>query len=209
MNYFYLLASSFATLFAIMNPIGAVPILISLTDGYTKKERDNVILKSTFTAAGMMLGFMLIGAYIFQVLGISIYDFEIAGGLLLFKVAFDMLQGKTSPTKITNTEKEESVEREAIGIAPLGTPLLAGPGTITTAIIFFNGNGDTLMTRLIVIISVVLLVIITYFILKFSIPIFGRLGKTGSIVITRIMGLLLASIGIQLIASGIINVFHI
>ncbi|SMD30513.1 MarC family protein [Picrophilus oshimae] len=209
MSYAYLFVSSLVTLFAIMNPIGAVPILIALTDGYTRNERNNVILKSVFTAAGMMLGFMLIGVYIFQVLRISIYDFEIAGGMLLFKVAFDMLQGRTSPTKITSTEKEESVEREAIGVAPLGTPLLAGPGTITTAIIFFNGNGNAIMTRFVVIMSVIILIILTYIILKFSIPIFARLGKTGSIVITRIMGLLLASIGVQLVASGIINVFHI
>lgn len=126
----------YVALFAIMNPIGAVPVLISLTDGYTIKERKDVIRKAVYTASGMIFGFMFLGIYIFDILGINLYDFEIAGGALLFKVGFDMLQGKISQTKMTQAEKEESSEREAIAIAPLGTPLLAGPGSITTAIIF-------------------------------------------------------------------------
>ena len=88
-------------LFAILNPIGAVPTLVSLTQNYSTKEKDGVIRKSVLVASGMIIGFMLIGVYIFSVLGIDISDFKIAGGILLFKVAFDMLQGKTSNTKLS------------------------------------------------------------------------------------------------------------
>ncbi len=207
MSLIILFVTVLVALFAIMNPIGAVPILISLTDGYSLKERKDVIIKSVYMASGMIFGFMFIGVYIFDILGISIYDFEIAGGALLFKVGFDMLQGKTSNTKITQAEKDDSAEREAIGIAPIGTPLLAGPGSITTAIIYFNSTGITLIERVIVVIAVAIVLLLAYFLLKYSIKIFAKLGKTGSIVISRIMGLLLTAIAVELITNGIIKIF--
>ncbi|KJE49491.1 MarC family protein [Acidiplasma sp. MBA-1] len=199
----------YVALFAIMNPIGAVPVLISLTDGYTIKERKDVIRKAVYTASGMIFGFMFLGIYIFDILGINLYDFEIAGGALLFKVGFDMLQGKISQTKMTQAEKEESSEREAIAIAPLGTPLLAGPGSITTAIIFFNEENIALTSRFITIIAIVLVLISSFIILKYSVKTFEKIGKTGSIVISRIMGLLLTAIAVDLIANGIIHIFNV
>ncbi|MHB1709216.1 MAG: MarC family protein [Thermoplasmataceae archaeon] len=190
-------------LFAILNPIGAVPTLVSLTQNYSTKEKDGVIRKSVLVASGMIIGFMLIGVYIFSVLGIDISDFKIAGGILLFKVAFDMLQGKTSNTKLTPAETEESQEKEAIGIVPIGSPLLAGPGTITTAIIYFNSLSVSIPEKGSVFLSVVIVMVATYYILKFSTKIFDRVGKTGSLIISRIMGLLLAAIAVSFVISGI------
>ncbi len=204
---YLLFITVFVALFAIMNPIGAVPILITLTDGYSLNERKDVIRKSIYMAAGMVIGFMFLGIYIFDILGISIFDFEIAGGVLLFKVGFDMLQGKTSMTKITAAEQQDSADREAIAIAPIGTPLLAGPGTITTAIIYFNDAGYNITARLVVIIAVIAVLIAAFVILKYSLRIFQKIGKTGSIVISRIMGLLLAAIAVDLISTGIIHIF--
>ncbi|EQB71542.1 MAG: hypothetical protein AMDU4_FER2C00184G0015 [Ferroplasma sp. Type II] len=197
----------FVALFAIINPIGAVPILITLTDGYSLKERREVIRRSVYMASGMLFGFMFLGVYIFDILGISIYDFEIAGGILLFKVGFDMLQGKTSQTKITNAEQQDSADREAIAIAPIGTPLLAGPGSITTAIIYFNGTGIAIFSRMVVVLAVILVLILSFIILRYSLVIFQKIGKTGSIVISRIMGLLLTAIAVDLITTGIIHIF--
>ncbi len=207
MAIFLLFLTVFVALFAIINPIGAVPILITLTDGYSLAERKEVIRRSVYMAAGMLFGFMFLGVYIFDILGISIYDFEIAGGILLFKVGFDMLQGKTSQTKITNAEQQDSADREAIAIAPIGTPLLAGPGSITTAIIYFNGAGIDILSRMMVIIAVILVLILAFLILKYSLKIFQKIGKTGSIVISRIMGLLLTAIAVDLITTGIIHIF--
>ncbi|WMT51405.1 MAG: MarC family protein [Ferroplasma sp.] len=207
MDIILLFITVFVALFAIINPIGAVPILITLTDGYSLKERKEVIRRSVYMASGMLFGFMFLGVYIFDILGISIYDFEIAGGILLFKVGFDMLQGKTSQTKITNAEQQDSADREAIAIAPIGTPLLAGPGSITTAIIYFNGTGIHILSRIVVIAAVILVLILAFIILKYSLTIFQRIGKTGSIVISRIMGLLLTAIAVDLITTGIIHIF--
>lgn len=201
---FYL--SVAAAIFAVLNPIGAVPTLMALTENFTLEERKRVVMKSVMVAGGMIIGFMLIGVYIFSILGIDISDFKVAGGILLFKVAFDMLQGRTSNTKLTEQEKDESLEREAIGIVPIGTPLLAGPGTITTAIIYFNNASTGLSDKFMVFLSTVTVIIISYAVLRFSVPLFSRLGKTGSLLISRIMGLLLASIAIEFVTTGLLSI---
>ena len=196
---------SFTALFAIMNPIGAIPTLISLTGDYSMEERHHVIKTSILMAGGMVFGFVVVGLYIFNILGINIDDFKVAGGFLLFKVAFDMLQGKTSNTKLTKSEADEYVERNAIGVTPIGTPLLAGPGSITTAILV-NSKATDLSLKLSMFIGFLLVIVVSYILLMFSIPISKRMGKTGTMVVSRIMGLLLASIAIELITSGIISI---
>ena len=202
----FLYISTVLTIFAILNPIGAVPTLMVLTENYTKKEKSRVIFKSIMVATGMILGFMLLGVYIFSVLGISISDFKVAGGALLFIVAFDMLQGKTSRTKLTQQETDESLEKEAIGVVPIGTPLLAGPGTITTAIIYFNTSGYGPIEKFVVLVAIITVLIFSYIILRLSTPLFDRMGKTGSLIISRIMGLLLASIGVEFMVTGLIAI---
>ncbi len=192
-------------LFAIMNPVGAVPTTVFLTEDFSVAERVKVIKNSIFMAGGMLFGFVLVGVYIFEILGISINDFKIAGGFLLFKVAFDMLQGKTSNTKLTKEESMDYAERDAVGIVPIGTPLLAGPGSITTAILL-NSRASTVSLKIALVVGMVLVLVLSYVILYFSTTISRKLGKTGTTVISRIMGLLLASIAVELITSGIIAI---
>jgi multiple antibiotic resistance protein len=197
---------AFTALFAIMNPLGAIPTLISLTSDYSLDERTRVIKTSVLMAGGMVFGFTLLGVYIFSFLGINIDDFKVAGGLLLFKVAFDMLQGRTSNTKLTKSEEEESEERNAIGVTPIGTPLLAGPGSITTAILINSKEANNLPGQFAMGLGFLLVIVVTYVILMFSFPISKRMGKTGTMVVSRIMGLLLASIAVELITTGIISI---
>ncbi|MHB8396881.1 MAG: MarC family protein [Thermoplasmataceae archaeon] len=206
MSAIFFLVTVFLALFAILNPVGAVPILVSLTEGYSKEERSRVIKRSVTVAAGMLLGFMLVGIYVFQVLGIDIADFQIAGGILVFKVAFDMLQGKTSTTKFTHTEEEESLQKESIGVVPIGTPLLAGPGSITTVIIYFNFRSNTLPNHVLVFVAVLMVMLASYLILRYSTRIFDLIGKTGSLIVSRIMGLLIAAIGVSFVVAGLSSV---
>ncbi|BAB59206.1 hypothetical protein [Thermoplasma volcanium GSS1] len=197
------LVTVFIALFALVNPIGALPVLIAVTEGYSSEDFDRVVKNATVTEALMLFGFMFIGIYIFQVLGINIDDFKVAGGVLLFKVAFDMLQGRTSTTKLTPVEKEETAERSSIGIAPIGTPLLAGPGSITTAIIYFNSYSTNLTDKVLVIVAVFLVIVVSYLMLHYSSILFKFLGNTGSLLISRIMGLLLAAIAVDFMVTGL------
>ncbi|MCL4452258.1 MAG: MarC family protein [Candidatus Thermoplasmatota archaeon] len=198
----------FIAVFSVLNPIGAIPTLMALTENYTQKERNRVVERSITIAGGVVVAFMFIGIYIFSVLGINLSDFEVAGGILLFKVAFDMLQGKTSNTKMTSAEEEDSISREAVGVVPLGMPLLAGPGTITTTMIYFNLTSNGLGDKILVLLAVLLTLFTAFVILRFSTILFKRLGKTGSLVISRIMGLLLAAIGIGFISHGIFGIYQ-
>ncbi|EQD55978.1 multiple antibiotic resistance protein marC, partial [mine drainage metagenome] len=143
-----------------LNPIGAIPVLIALTENYTKEERKHVIKRSIMVAGGVVIAFMFVGTYIFRGLGINLSDFEVAGGILLFKVAFDMIQGRTSNTKLTSAEEEDTLSREAVGVVPLGIPLLAGPGTITTTMIYFNLKSNGLDDQILVFLAVVLTIIV-------------------------------------------------
>ena len=205
---FLFLVTVYVAVFSVLNPIGAIPTLISLTSNYTPEERRKVIERSITVAGGVIIGFMFIGVYIFDVLGISISDFELAGGVLLFKVAFDMLQGKTSNTKLTADEEKESLSKDEIGVVPLGMPLLAGPGTITTTMIYFNLRSTGLEDKVMVFAAVILVIISAFIVLRFSTLLFNRLGRTGSMIISRVMGLLLAAIGVEFMANGIISIIH-
>jgi multiple antibiotic resistance protein len=109
---------------------------------------------------------------------------------------------------MTSAEEQDTISREAVGVVPLGMPLLAGPGTITTTMIYFNLTSNSLGDKMFVLLAVILTLIAAFVILRFSSSLFTRLGKTGSLVISRIMGLLLAAIGIGFISHGIFGIYQ-
>lgn len=195
------LITVFTAIFAIVDPIGNIPIFYSITQKYKKEERKKIIKTSIITAFIVLFIFGLVGNYIFMLFHITIPAFRIAGGLLLFRVAFNMLYGVTPGTKTTQKEKEEASEKDTIGIVPMGIPLLAGPGAIST-VMLYNSNGD-ISNIIVVFISVIATLIITYILLRNVDKIFNKIGRVGSHAISRIMGLILAAIAIQFIINGI------
>ncbi len=199
-DYFYAI-TVFTAIFAIVDPIGNIPIFYTLTHRFTKEERIQIAKKAIIAAIITLVIFGLIGNYIFMLFSITIPAFRIAGGLLLFRVAFNMLYGVTPGTKSTDKEKEETLEKDMLGIVPVGIPLLAGPGAIST-VMLYNSNGD-LQHSIIVFLSIFATLSITYVFLRNVDRIFNRLGRVGSLAISRIMGLILAAIAIQFLINGI------
>lgn len=191
----------FTAIFAIVDPIGNIPIFYSITQKYTKEERLKIIKTAIITALIILFVFGLVGNYIFMLFHITIPAFRIAGGLLLFRIAFNMLYGITPGTKTTQREKEEAGEKDAIGIVPMGIPLLAGPGAIST-VMLYNSNGNV-ENIVVVFISVIATLIITYILLRNIDKIFIKLGRVGTHAISRIMGLILAAIAIQFLINGV------
>ena len=191
----------FTAIFAIVDPMGNIPIFYTLTHRFTREERLHIAKKAIIAAAIILVVFGLIGQYIFMLFSITIPAFRIAGGLLLFRVAFNMLYGVTPGTKSTDKEKEESLEKEMLGIVPLGIPLLGGPGAIST-VMLYNSQGN-LMGSMIVFASIFATLLITYVLLRNVDRIFNRLGRVGSLAISRIMGLILAAIAIQFLINGV------
>lgn len=190
------------SIFAIVNPVGVIPTFVALTASYTKVERRNVILKAILVGAGVLVAFALVGEYIFDVFSITIPAFRIAGGILIFKVAFDMLQGERPKSDSTDQEIVDALERENIGITPLGVPLLTGPGAITTVMIFV-ANATSLADQAVVYGAVALTFVATFFLLHAGERLFERMGRSGLMVFTRIMGLLLAAVAVQFVLAGL------
>ncbi len=196
---------AFVAIFAIVNPIGNIPFFVTLTQGYSPKEKKDVIMKVVIVAIAVLVIFGLIGNYIFMLFGITIPAFGIAGGILLLSIAFSMLHGQKPRTKLTQQDKEEALAREAVGIVPLGIPMFAGPGAITTIMIYMSRQTGV-FDMFAVFASIFATMAVSFILLTYSDGIFSKMGRMGALAISRIMGLILAAIAIQFIIDGVLGV---
>ncbi|NJF24778.1 neutral amino acid NAAT transporter SnatA [Thermococcus sp. Bubb.Bath] len=207
LKYFILL---YGGLFAITNPIGAVPVFLSVTHDLSWRERREIATKTSITVVVTLVIFALIGEWIFKFFGSTTDAFAIAGGILLFKMAMEMLSGKLSSVKISTeeTEKfsEEVITLEEVAIIPLAIPLISGPGAITTVMLYMAKSGHV-SNKATVIGSIVAIGLTVWLILCSSNRIQKRLGRVGIKVMTRMMGLILTSMAIQMIINGIKGAF--
>lgn len=153
------------------------------------------------------LFFAVTGSMILKLFSISVDSLRVAGGLLLFSIAFDMMHAKVSRESITEEEISQSQEREDIWVFPIGLPLLTGPGTISTVIVLM-GMADGVQQKVIVVISIILTFVICLIVFYFSRRLHKFIGYNGMLVFTRLMGLLLAALAVDLTATGIINIFQ-
>lgn len=198
----------YAGLIAIMNPFGAVPVFLSLTTGVSLEERIGVARRTGITVVTTLIVFALIGQWIFSFFGSSVDAFSIAGGILLFKMAFEMLNGQISKVKISAEEEEEAerITLDDLAIIPLGIPFISGPGSITTVMIYM-AKSTTLLERTGVLLAILFASATAYLILLSADGIERRLGRVGIKVLTRMMGLILASMAVQMIINGIKGAF--
>jgi multiple antibiotic resistance protein len=190
------------SVFAIVNPVGVIPTFIALTGSYTARERLRVIVRACLVGLGVLLLFGLAGERIFDLFSITIPAFRIAGGILIFKVAFDMLQGERPKSDSNDQEITDALERENIGITPLGVPLLTGPGAITTVMILV-ANDAAATDRMLIYAACVLVFAASFALLLVGDRLFALLGRSGLQVFTRVMGLVLAALAIQFIVNGL------
>lgn len=193
---------SFVTLFIIIDPIANVPVFLSLLENFSPKSRNSIVRKSVIIAAVVLLVFTLAGRFIFDYLGIQMYSFKIAGGVLLFIIALEMLFGRRSKTKSSREEEDEAKRRDDLAATPLAVPLLTGPGAITTGIVLFN-SAETRGEEAVIIANILLVFLISYIILSRSAHVFRILGQIGTRVVVRVMGLLLSAIAVQFVITGI------
>jgi multiple antibiotic resistance protein len=199
---FALLAIS--SILIIVNPLGATLIYVSLTTTLDRPARNIIARDSCWYAFFILLFVAVLGAWILQLLGISLEAFRIAGGILLFGIGMEMVYAKTSRTKLTATEKYESREADDIAIMPIAIPMIAGPGAITTTIVLMNEA--IVLTPLavgVVFISIFISIAITYYMMKNSDYIMSKIGQREYRAINRLMGMLLIAIAVQFVLTGI------
>ncbi len=189
--------SVFTGFFAIMNPIANTPIFLGLVDGQSNASRKKIAKTACITAFIIVAAFVIIGKYIFDLFGITIPAFKITGGILLFYVGFEMLQSKKS--KIHHQQNVEV--DDGVAVSPLAIPILAGPGTIVTAM---NNVTDANFMHIIIVIAIfALMIYLTYVAFSVSERIVDKLGENLITVIGKIMGLILAIMGTGMAVEGI------
>jgi len=192
----------FTGFFAIMNPIANTPIFLGLVQDADEETRKQISRTATFTAFVIVATFIILGRYLFELFGITIPAFKITGGILVFFVGFEMLQSKKSTVHHQNQVNVE----EGIAISPLAIPILAGPGTIVTAMNFVT-DADYVRTAIVIVIFGVM-VLLTYLAFSLSEYVVKWIGSNKIIVIGKLMGLIIAIIGTNMVIDGIRIVVH-
>lgn len=191
---------AFMAFFAIMNPISNLPAYMALVADDSQKISRKIAFRSLLIAFVIVTVFIFSGDFIFKVFGITIVSFRIAGGILVAVIGYHMINGNHSPSYKGMEQQAVNSDPMSIAISPLAMPLFAGPGTITTALSLANGG---LRNQLITVVAFALLCVITYLLLRSAKQIAGFLGKNLMKIITKMMGLLLFSIGIQMIIVSV------
>jgi multiple antibiotic resistance protein len=194
------------SLFAILTPFAAIPIYLGLTEGRSEAYRARTADSAALTVL-CVLGFSAVaGDVVLRILGTSLDSFRVGGGLVLLLMAISMLSAQVSRVQQTPSERDEAERREAVGVVPLGLPLLAGPGAISSVIIQMQRH-DPWPHAALVLASIALVCLLLWAALRMAGPIGARLGRTGLNILNRLFGLLLAAVAVEIIATGLRNLF--
>lgn len=191
---------AFTSLFTMVNPLGVIPVYTTLTTGMTSKQASAIAFKATSTALIVLLLFTFGGNFIFDIFNISVNGLRVVGGILFFLSGYDMLRGKLTRIK---SEGEEFIEAaKDFAITPLGVPMITGPGVITISIVMMNDAPD-ITHKSLLIVTIFVVMGLTHIILLSSRKIISFLGESGSKVLTRIMGLIVMVIAVELFFRGL------
>jgi multiple antibiotic resistance protein len=193
--------TAFMSILFLVDPPGTIPAFLALTAHYSPEKRRKTALVACVTATLILSGFALVGSYLFRHLGLTLPAFQIAGGLILFLVALDMIRAKRT-TQEDPEELQEGASAGDVAIAPLAIPLLAGPAAMSTVAVLMSRAVDTIHS-LIVFLAIGLTGLTCYLTLRLAEPIQRRLGTTGIHVLGRILGLVLAGIAVQFVLNGL------
>lgn len=196
----------FAGLLAIVNPIGSVPIFISLTRHQTSGERAHTALIAAVTVLMVLTITLLTGERILQLFGIGLASFRVGGGILVLLIAISMLHAKVSPAQQTREEVQDAAEKATVAVVPLGIPLLSGPGAISTVIVY-AGRHDAVSHYALLEVEILLVACIIWLSFRTAPYIAKMLGRTGINVVTRLMGLIMSAIAVEIMSNGLKQLF--
>lgn len=191
---------AFTSFFTLINPLGTMPIFMTMTSELDKKARTKTAYKASLAAFITIIIFAFIGQVLFKFFGISANSFRIVGGIIFFLMGMDMLQARLGKVKVKDSEVKKYVND--ISITPLAIPMIAGPGALTNAIVLME-DATSVLKKVILVASIFVVMLLTYLILFSSSKIIKLLGETGNNVLMRIMGLIVMVIAVEFFFSGL------
>lgn len=194
------------TLLAIVNPLAIVPFFIHYTQGFSRQQRQRTVWITAFSTFAVIATCALIGLQILGFFGISLASFQVGGGLLLLTAALSMLNAQPAESKVTQSEVDDASARASIAVVPLTIPLLTGPATMSTVVIYAD-QAATLLQHAALVGYGVVIALATAVCFTLAEPIARFLGQTGINVMTRLMGLILAALAVEVMATGLIKLF--
>jgi multiple antibiotic resistance protein len=199
---------TFFILFIVVDPLGVAPTYVALTQGETQGERRRIAMRGVIIAAVVLILFLAGGDHLLNLLGISLPAFQIAGGLLLFLLAVDMVFARHSGLRsTTEREQREAEHRRDISVFPLAIPLIAGPGAITTVLLMSGAQANDAVAITITLMALLTVLGLTLCTLLFAGRILGTMGETGANVISRVLGIVLAALAVQYVVDGFQSAF--
>ncbi len=189
----------FASFFTLTNPLGTMPVFLTMTNGMDENQRSRIVMRATVISFLTLLAFTFTGQFLFSFFGISANGFRIAAGIIILKIGYDMLQARFTNTKLS--DEEIRTYADDISITPLSIPLLCGPGAIANGIVLMQ-QADTIALKATLISTIFVIYVLTYIILRASTKLNRFLGQTGNNVMMRLMGLILMVIAVECFVAG-------
>ena len=193
---------AFTSIFVLVDPFAAIPTFLVMTADSTGTRRRHMAMRAGWTCFIVLAIFGIAGSLIFNLFGITLAAFKIAGGIILGLIGLDMVQARRSPTKETPGDTEESLEKEDVGIIPLGVPMLAGPGSISTVMVLVSQASDWRHDA-VIFTAIAFTSAISYAVLAAADRVRSFLGEIGIRILTRMMGLMLTAIAVQFVLNGL------
>lgn len=190
----------FTSFFTLTNPLGTMPVFLTMTNGLSDDERKHIIKRATIVSFVILIAFTLCGQFLFKFFGISTNGFRIAAGFIILKIGYDMLQARYSNAKLKDDEIKAYVND--ISITPLSIPMLCGPGAIANGIILMS-DATTIELKVTLIVMIALVYLLSYIALRLSTRLVNIIGETGNNVMMRLMGLILMVIAVECFVGGI------
>ena len=197
---------TFSAIFFVVDPFAVIPLFLTVTQGDSPEKKRATAFKAAIVCTVTLLLFAFAGGVIFRLFGITVGAFKIAGGLLLFLLALDMLQAQPSRVRTSPEEETEGIEKSEVAVIPLGIPMLAGPGSIATVTVLMGQSSDSPSRVAVVAGSVALTGLLTFLLLRSSAILSRSLGNTGLNILNRLMGLILAAVAVQFVVNGVADV---
>ena len=198
-------ATAFATAFTIIDPIGMIPMTLAATARVSPQRRNQIVNEAVLVAAAVILVMGVVGRIILDYLGITLPAFMIAGGILLFLIAIDMLFARPTRAKRTEAEEREAATAENPAVFPLAVPMIAGPGTIATVLLLVNLSRGNRLDLTIVALAYAVALFVTWLCMRGSTWLQRWIGTTGIHVVTRLLGIILAALAVQFVINGLMQ----